>query len=179
MSSFKHVLSVLFACLFAILPPVFSQGAPAAAAKPQPLPTVNEILDKSVRATGGMAAWLKMTSLNWKADVSDDTAKFMTGKLEVNSKAPNRISLCLTLNVGYFTCRAYDGKTGWGDDSKDGLSTLEGPRLEEIKGEADFYSELHRAKSFSELRVKGEDKFNQLPVLANLGSRMQGLTAPQ
>jgi len=80
MSSFKHVLSVLFACLFAVLPPVFSQSAPAAAAKPQPLPTVNEILDKSVRATGGMAAWLKMTSLNWKADVSDDTAKFMTGK---------------------------------------------------------------------------------------------------
>jgi hypothetical protein len=164
MPSLKHILSALFACLFALLQPVFSQNAPATAARPQPLPTVNEILDKSLRATGGMAAWLKMTSLSWKADVSDDTAKFMTGKLEVNSKAPNRISLCLTLNVGYFACRGYDGKTGWGDDSKDGLAALEGPRLDEIKGEADFYSELHRAKSFSELRVKGEDKFNDLPV---------------
>ena len=113
MPGLKHVLSALLACLFAFLPPVFSQNAPATAAKPQPLPTVNEILDKSLRATGGMAAWLKMTSLSWKADVSDDTAKFMTGKLEVNSKAPNRISLCLTLNVGYFACRGYDGKTGW------------------------------------------------------------------
>jgi len=146
MPSFKHVLSALFACLFALLPPVFSQNAPATAAKPQPFPTVNEILDKSLRATGGMAAWLKMTSLSWKADVSDDTAKFMTGKLEVNSKAPNRISLCLTLNVGYFACRGYDGKTAWGDDSKEGLTTLEGPRLNEIKGEADFYSELHRGR---------------------------------
>ena len=80
MPGLKHVLSALLACLFAFLPPVFSQNAPATAAKPQPLPTVNEILDKSLRATGGMAAWLKMTSLSWKADVSDDTAKFMTGK---------------------------------------------------------------------------------------------------
>jgi hypothetical protein len=111
-----------------------------------------------------MNAWLKLTSLSWQAEVTDDTAKFMTGKLEVNSKAPDKMALCLKLNLGYFACRAYDGKTGWGDDAKNGLVTLEGPRLEEIKGEADFYSELHRANGFREVRLKGEAAFDGVAV---------------
>jgi hypothetical protein len=65
-------------------------------------------------------------------------------------------------------------RPGGGDDSKDGLTTLEGPRQDEIKGEGDFYSELHRAKSFSELRVKGEDKFNDLPVYVLQGVLKDG-----
>jgi len=94
MPRFKHVLSVLLACLFPFLPPVSSQNAPATAAKLQPLPAPNEILDRSLRATGGMAAWLKMTSLSWKADVSDDTAKFMTGKLWRSLPADAVTSVC-------------------------------------------------------------------------------------
>ena len=34
MPGFKHVLSALFACLFVVLPSVFSQNAPATPAKP-------------------------------------------------------------------------------------------------------------------------------------------------
>ena len=102
-------------------------------------PTVNEILEKSIRATGGRMAWLKLTSVRLKADLTDATAKGMAGKLEIVSKAPDKVSECLTLiNAAYFACRAYDGKTGWGDDSKDGLTTLEGPRLEEIRVRQSF-----------------------------------------
>jgi hypothetical protein len=156
MSRPKPALIVFLLAFLAIRPAASAQNGPARSAKPQTYPPAREILDRSVRATGRMNAWLKLTSLSWKADVTDDTAKFMTGKLEVNSKAPDKISLCLKLNLGYFACRAYDGKAGWGDDAKDGLVTLDGPRLEEIRGEADFYSELHRANGFSEVRLKGE-----------------------
>jgi hypothetical protein len=156
MSRPKPALIVFLLAFLAIRPAASAQNGPARSAKPQTYPPAREILDRSVRATGRMNAWLKLTSLSWKADVTDDTAKFMTGKLEVNSKAPDKISLCLKLNLGYFACRAYDGKAGWGDDAKDGLVTLDGPRLEEIRREADFYSELHRANGFSEVRLKGE-----------------------
>jgi hypothetical protein len=171
-----------FRCvLLGLLPIVLISGCTASAqdqpprkALPQALPTAQEVLDRSVRATGGVSSWLKLTALSWKADVSDDTAKFMTGKLEVSAKAPDKISICLKLNLGFFACRAYDGKVGWGDDAKDGLATLDGPRLDEIKGEADFYSELHRAKQFNEVRVKGEGTFNRLPVYILQGTLHDG-----
>ncbi|HET8966770.1 MAG TPA: hypothetical protein VFN20_11175, partial [Candidatus Acidoferrum sp.] len=132
MSRLKPALMVFLLAFAAIQPVASAQNGPPRSAKPRtyPTPTAREILDRSVRATGGMNAWLKLTSLSWKADVTDDTAKFMTGKLEVNSKAPDKMALCLKLNLGYFACRAYDGKAGWGDDAKNGLVTLEGPRLE-------------------------------------------------
>jgi len=138
-------------------------------------PTANEILEKSIRATGGRMAWIKLTSLRLKADLTDATAKGMSGKLEILSKAPDKVSECLTLtNVAYFACRAYDGKTGWGDDAKDGLTALEGPRLEEIKSEAVFYAELSRASGYADLKVKGEDVFDSVPVYVLVGTRRNG-----
>src|SRR5437588_8088088 len=92
--------------------PAFS-GDANTSGKVDRLPTVNEILEKSIRATGGRSAWLKLTSLRLRADLNDATAKGMAGKLEMLSKAPDKVSECLTLSsVTYCACRALDGKAG-------------------------------------------------------------------
>jgi hypothetical protein len=156
-------------------------GSPALGGTPntneaiQRLPTVNEIFEKSIQATGGRAHWLKLTSMRLRADLSDATAKGMAGKLEILSKAPDKISECITLsNVGYFACRAYDGKTGWGDDSREGLVALDGPRLEEIRTDAVFYAELSRGSAYSDLKVKGQEVFDGTPVFVLAGTRKDG-----
>jgi len=49
--------------------------------------------------------------------------------------------------------------------SKDGLTALEGPRLEEDqRAKPIFIPSSTGRKAFPELRVKGEGKFNDLPV---------------
>jgi hypothetical protein len=169
-----RAIPLLVICLVVGVMPAFTRSSNTNE-KIDRFPTVNEILEKSIRATGGRMAWLKLTSLRLKADLTDATAKGMAGKLEIVSKAPDKVSECLTLiNAAYFACRAYDGKTGWGDDSKDGLTALEGPRLEEIKSEAVFYAELSRASGYAELKVKGEDLFNSMPVYVLAGTRRNG-----
>jgi hypothetical protein len=72
MSRLKPALTVFLLAFAAIQPLASAQNGPARSAKPLTYPTAREILDRSVRATGGMNAWLKLTSLSWKADVTDE-----------------------------------------------------------------------------------------------------------
>jgi hypothetical protein len=169
-----RAIPALVICLVVVGNPAFVRSANANE-KTDSLPTADEILERSIRATGGRTAWLKLTSMRLKADLTDAAPKGMAGKLEILSKAPDKVSECLSLtSVQYFACRAYDGKTGWSDDSKDGLTALEGPRLAEIKSEAVFYAELNRGSGYASLKVKGEDVFDGVPVYVLAGTRISG-----
>jgi hypothetical protein len=168
----KIVSLILLTVLAAVAPPVRSQQAKPPVAGSS-LPSVNEILEKSVRATGGRESWLKLTSLHLKADVTMNPPN-MTGKLEVYSKAPDKEADCVRFPQGFFFCRLYDGKSGWQDDSQNGLKPLEGEPLEDIRREADFYSELNRATNYSEMKVTREDDFDGLRVYVIQGVRKDG-----
>jgi hypothetical protein len=165
-------LLFLLAGLLACGAPAEAQKSKTSASKSS-LPSVDEILEKSLYATGGREAWLKLTALHLKGQVTVGDPG-MAGKLEIFAKAPDMESFCLTLTGGIFFCRGYDGQTGWTDDSQNGLKSLEGKELEEFRLEADFYSELDRRKKYSGLKVKGEGVFDGLNVYILQGLRKDG-----
>jgi len=158
----------LFPCAAALAAP--TRPTPQ---RPEKLPSVDEVFQRSLTATGGRDAWLKLTSMHMKASVSMDPAG-LSGTLDIYSKAPDKESDCLKLSNGLFFCRAFDGKTGWQDDSKDGLRSLEGKPLEDMRRDANFYSELDRKKQYTSLKVDRQDDFNSLRVYVLAAVRNDG-----
>jgi zinc protease len=127
------------------------------------LPTADDLLDRSIQASGGREGWLKLTSLHIKGELEIATAG-MSGAMEIYSQAPAKVSECLRFDTGVFFCRAYDGAMGWQDDSQSGLKDLEGNDLEEMKRDADFYSALNEKKKYSTIHTTGESEFNGAKV---------------
>ncbi len=133
---------------------------------------MEEILENSVRATGGREAWL-VTFLKLQGEVSI-TPPNMAETLEISAKAPDKEALCLPFPQGLFFCHSSDGRTGRQDESQNGVRPLEAKELEETRREADFYAELNRAKSYSEIKVDREDEFDGLKVYVIEGIREDG-----
>ncbi len=171
-TSWKTAALILLAGLAAGALPARSQQAQPSGASTT-LPSVNEILENSVRASGGREAWLKLTSMHFKAEVSMNPPN-MNGTMEMFSKAPDKEADCVRFQQGLFFCRRYDGKNGWQDDSQGGLKALEGKPLEDLRRESDFYSELNRAKYYSDLKVTREDEFDGMNVYVIEGIRKDG-----
>ena len=155
-----------------VLPAVAQSGAVPANAGT--LPAVEQILSKSIAATGGREAWLKLHAMRLSMDVSVSGTASITGSSKIVEKAPDKSYECTKLGPGYFSCEGYDGKTGWSDSSVDGLVELQGKKLEELKLQADFYSELNRASHYSDLAVARQDVFDNLPVYVLRGTRKDG-----
>jgi len=147
--------------------------AQATASSKTELPSVDAILEKSITATGGQEAWLKLTSMQIKAELTIDPPG-LSGVLTMSSKAPDKESDCMVFAQGIFFCRAYDGNSGWQDDSRDGLKPLEGKDLEDMRRQADFYTELHQKEHYSELKVLSEQDFDGLKVYVLAGTRKDG-----
>lgn len=139
----------------------------------QKLPSVDVVLSKSLQATGGHDAWLKLTSMHIKATVTVNPAQ-LSGTMDVYSKAPDKESDCLRFQGGVFFCRGYNGVDGWQDDSRDGLKPLTGKQLEDMRRDADFYAEIDRKKYYSTLKVVREDEFDRLRVYVLEGLRKDG-----
>ena len=163
-------LSIFLICELVSGARLYGQHPPA---KPASLPTVDEVLARSVLATGGKEAWLKLTSMHMKDSVTTDKPG-IAGTMEIYAEAPNKESDCLRLKMGIFFCKAYDGKSGWSDSSPEGLKDLQGKELEDIQRSAVFYSELERKKEYKELRVTGETDFDGLQVYVLEGLRKDG-----
>jgi hypothetical protein len=136
------------------------QGVPTAALD---LPKADDLFDRSVQASGGREGWLKLTSLHIKGELNIASSG-MSGSMEIYSQAPTQVSECLKFETGVFFCRAYDGTTGWQDDSQSGLKDLQGKDLEEMKRDADFYSALNEKKKYSTTHTTGESEFNGAKV---------------
>ncbi len=168
----------MWASVFAVVCCLFS-GVPAQsqankeATNGSPLPSVDDLLAKSLRATGGREAWLKLTSMHMKADVSM-SPQGLTGTMDLFSKAPDKESDCVWFQQGAYFCRVFDGKNGWQDDSQNGLKLMEGKTLDDMRRDSDFYTELHRRKNYSEMKVAREDEFDGLHVYVISGVRTDG-----
>jgi hypothetical protein len=147
------------------------QAGPTAAL--DTLPSADELFDRSVQASGGREGWLKLTSLHIKGELEIATAG-MSGAMEIYSQAPAKVSECLRFDTGVFFCRAYDGTTGWQDDSQSGLKDLQGKDLEEMKRDADFYSAINEKKKYSTIRTSRETDFDGAKVYVVEAIRTDG-----
>jgi zinc protease len=136
-----------------------AQTTTAPATTAVPLPTVDEILKEYAQASGGQAAFDKLTSR-----VSTGTFEMdqMAGeaKQEIYAKAPNKV-LYVTDSPSFGVVqRGFNGTMGWQDTPQTGLADLTGDQLATLKREADFYAPLHMKALFPKMTVKAKENVN-------------------
>jgi zinc protease len=135
--------------------------APAAqaAAAAAPLPTVDQIVDKYVEASGGRAAFEKLTSQVSKGTFELDQ---MAGEAtqEIYAKAPNKVLFVTDSPSFGVVQRGYNGTAGWQDTPQTGLADITGDELAALKREADFYREIHLKDVYPKMTVKGKDSID-------------------
>ncbi|MCI0660472.1 MAG: hypothetical protein L0220_05305 [Acidobacteria bacterium] len=130
----------------------------ASSTSTEALPSVDEILEKYIKAVGGKQAIEKITTRAVKGTFEIE-AMNVTADFENYLKAPNKTAMILTIpNFGTFT-NIFDGTNGWKvNPMEGGLRELSGRELSEMKRDSDFHSELNFKKNFPKMSVKGKEK---------------------
>ena len=117
-------------------------------------PTAAQILDGYITATGGKAAYEKMTSTVRKGTFSLAAQK-INGSFEEQTKAPNKIYISQTIEGFGKSEQGYDGTTGWARDAISGLRVLAGAELTQMKEQARFNGLLAWKEMYSKTEVLG------------------------
>jgi hypothetical protein len=128
------------------------------AAKAEALPTVDDILEKYVKATGGKEAIEKITSRTIKGSFSVEAFGVADAPMEMFAKAPNKSASKIDIPGFGVVNRVFDGATGWSSDPMSGLRELQGVELAQMKRGSDLHGELTLKKHYTKLEVKGKEK---------------------
>jgi hypothetical protein len=141
-------------------PPAKPEAKAPEVAAPEPLPSIDQILDKHLESMGGKAALEKLTSRQ-VSGVFDIPAFGASGTLKAYAKAPNKnVSVADVAGFGQFL-RGFDGTIAWEQDPTAGLREISGAELSARKRDADFYADLHLKDLFSKLTVKAKEKVGE------------------
>ena len=128
--------------------------APASPApKPEPLPSVKQILDRYVQAMGGAAALEKIKTRTAKG--SRIGADGVLVPEEVYQKAPDKL-LTVTSYPNVVFSNGVNSTSVWGHSSLEGAMPLPGQLMVQLKREAVFYKELKTEQLYSNLSVLGK-----------------------
>ncbi|MGD0199400.1 MAG: hypothetical protein ABSD27_01470, partial [Bryobacteraceae bacterium] len=84
----------------------------AAAQQNQPPLTAEQIIEKSIEASGGRARMARLTS-TYASGMMEFTGPGMHGKMEVYAKAPNKQLVVMTFEDLGELRQAFDGQVGW------------------------------------------------------------------
>jgi zinc protease len=150
----KKLLPLFLIALLAGLTAAVAQTAPQAA-----LPSVDQILEKYVKASGGKAAFEKLTSEVAKGTFEMDQLPGPAAE-EIDAKAPNKQYMVTdSPNFGQFR-RGFNGAVGWEDNPQTGMQDITGPELAAVKRDADFYWAIKLKELFPKMTVKGKESVN-------------------
>jgi photosynthetic reaction center cytochrome c subunit len=122
-------------------------------ATPETLPTVKQILDRYVQATGGAEALTKITSRIARG--SRIGADGVLVPEEVWQKAPDKL-LTVTSYPQVVFSNGFNGTVAWGHSSREGATPLPDQLLAQIKRDAVFYKELKTEQLYSSLTMLGK-----------------------
>lgn len=125
---------------------------------PQKLPTVDDVLQRYIDATGGKDALLQHKSMTVHGRYQVPAAKldietvFYTkdGKLLWKAKLPG----------GASASSGYDGHTGWNVDGNGKATVQSGDEVRSVARDADMYYHLHVMKYFKSMEVVDVREFN-------------------
>ena len=144
-------------CLIVLL-----AGLTAAVAQTTPqanLPSVDQVLDKYVRAIGGKAALEKLTSRVSKGTLEMDQLPGPAAE-EIYAKAPNKQYMVTDLSSFGQARRGFNGAVGWEDNPQNGMREITGPELAAMKRDSDFYMAIKLRELYPKMTVKGKESFN-------------------
>jgi hypothetical protein len=139
--------------------PMLPVSLPAGEAKAaEPLPTVDQVLDKYVQAMGGRAAIEKLKSRVMKG--SQITADGTAIPVETYQAAPDKVVSILTTPKQGVMMSGYNGHIGWVKNQR-GQRELSGAQLADMKRGADFYGDLKLKEMFPGLEVVDREKVGE------------------
>jgi zinc protease len=153
----KRVLTTFLFALMAVIP-ALAQNKPAD--KPAPaaaLPTVEQIIEKSLQASGGKAAHEKLNSRVAKGQF-DIPSMGAGGPFESYAKAPNKVKTVITIDGFGVVEQGYDGTVGYSSDPQSGFREMTGEELITTKRDADFYSNLKMKEYYPKMTLRGKEK---------------------
>ncbi|HKY05440.1 MAG TPA: hypothetical protein VJQ56_11145 [Blastocatellia bacterium] len=126
-----------------------------AAREPQGnLPTVDQILEKYVKAVGGREAITKLSTRVVKAR-QEITTMGLEADVEGYQKAPNKLLVVVTIPGHGTSSEGYDGTTGWSHDPMTGLRRKGGAELARMKREYDLYKDINLKQHYPKMVVNG------------------------
>lgn len=138
-------------------PPAPEQKQSDALVEKKPELTAEQVLEKYIEATGGRAAYEKLTSSVSKGTM-EIIGQNIRGTVESYAKAPTKFLLVQVIDgIGQFL-QGYDGQVGWGQDPFLGLRNLEGAELANFKREATFHAELKWRELYDKVELVGIQK---------------------
>ncbi|MCC6326961.1 MAG: hypothetical protein IT174_00490 [Acidobacteria bacterium] len=143
---------LLAAIFFALLPSTFGQQAEPA--KPIKPPSVNEILDKYVKALGGPAAIQAIKSRSVKGTL-DLVPMNLKGTFESYAAPEAKAFSKLTIAGIGDLLEGTDGKTAWAINPIQGSRERTGAELLQAKLLNDFYRDINLAKLFPKMELTG------------------------
>ncbi len=159
-------MKTLFALAVAVAAPLLTAGETA-------LPTVDQILDKYVAASGGREAMEKITTRVMKGTL--DVATYnLSGTFEQVSKAPNQQITTSEIPSYGTVIQCFDGKAGWASDPERGIHDLAGLELARQKRHADLHGPLHVKEKYKRLTVTGKGKAGDRDVYILEGEPAEG-----
>ena len=127
---------------------------PVAQAK-RATPTVAQILDDYIAATGGRAAYDKIKSSEVSGTL-ELVAQKIKGSIEVKQKAPDKFYTAQTIaGIGKLE-QGYDGKTAWARDPINGGRILAGAELAQAQLQARLNSTLQWKQLYPKAELLGE-----------------------
>lgn len=127
------------------------------AAPSEPLPTVEQVLNKYIEALGGRAAIEKVTSRVSKGSF-EIPAFGANGTLTLYTKAPNKEALVMDVPSFGNVLTGCDGNIAWSNNPMSGLTESSGAALAAAKRDARFNRELYLKELYKTVEVKGKTK---------------------
>lgn len=126
-------------------------------------PTVEQIFDRFITATGGKIAHEKLkTSVMSGSMFSSEGWK---APLRIYKEAPNKYFVTFDIPAEWTSFNAFDGSTGWSQDNR-GLHDVKGPQLDRFKRDGAFFSPLELKGQYLKLTFLGKEKINEREVYA-------------
>ena len=156
----KYVIATIAIGLILVV-----QAAPQNVESSKALPTIDQLLEKYIRAIGGRDAQEKIKTRiaigEW-----DNVTRGVRFAIEIYSKAPDkRVEILDASENRGITGRGYDGTSGWSMNmTETGLRPLEGAELAMIARESDFYRALRLDQLYKRLTVTAKENIEAREV---------------
>ena len=132
-------------------------GGPALSAAQTPEITAEQVLEKSIEATGGREAARRITSTMAKGTF-EMASQNLTAALEVFAKAPNK-RLIVTSIPGFGDVRqGFDGQAAWAENPMQGAIELQGEALAIVRRDSTFNADLNWRELYQKAELKGKQK---------------------
>lgn len=122
----------------------------------EPLPTIDQIVDKLIEAEGGRAALEKISSRQLSGTF-EIPAMSASGTIKGFAKAPNKMLMIIDVPGFGVIQSGFDGTAAWAQDPMGGMRDITGAELASTKRDAEFHQSLRLKETFKTLTVKGKE----------------------